>query len=65
MLHPIHENTIKGILMAWFVLIYKEVEIEIMIIPFIITDHSHIKDFEDVNIELDINNNVTYLSRKK
>lgn len=64
-LQPIHENTIKGILMAWYVLIYKEVEIEKMRIPFIITDHSNITDFEDVNIELDTNNNVTYLSRKK
>lgn len=64
-LHPIHENTIKGILMAWYVLIYKEVEIEKMRIPFLITDLSHIKDFGDVNIELDINNNATYLSRRK
>lgn len=58
---PIQENIIKGILMASYVLINKEVGIEAIRIPFIISDYLNVIGIEDVIIEFDVNNNETYL----
>jgi hypothetical protein len=58
---PVMDNLIKGIMMAFYVLVSPRFEMERIIVPFHVTG---LDDVEDILVEKDTNRNITILSRR-
>ncbi|AIQ20637.1 hypothetical protein H70357_31055 [Paenibacillus sp. FSL H7-0357] len=58
---PMHENMIKGILMAYFMVINNKNNYERLVVPI---ELEKIEGYEDITIEYDHLNNLTYLYKR-